>query len=88
MACHGVLEALDAKLGAKDAAETDVSISAVSGGIDIGIVGRAKNGVGGIVLSEGVERDSIAHLIAYRSANTILGGKVVLPRHPVFVGHC
>ena len=87
LACHGVLEALDAKLGAKDAAETDVSIASIVGGADIRIVSRTKDGVGGIVLSEGMEGNGIAELISHSTSHTVLRGKVVLPRHPVFIGH-
>ena len=70
LACHGVLEALDAKLGAKDAAETDVSITSIVGGVDIRIVSRTKDGVGGIVLSEGMEGNGIAELIGYSTSHT------------------
>jgi hypothetical protein len=87
LACHGVLEALDAKFGAKDTAETNVSIASIIGGVDIRIVSRTKDGVGGIVLSEGMEGNGIAELIGYSTSHTVLRGKVVLPGHPVFIGH-
>ena len=87
LTCHGVHESSNAYFTAEGITKTDVGIASIGGCVNIGIEGWSKYGIGGIILSKGVEGNGIAHLIANRSTHTILRGEVMLPRHPILVCH-
>ena len=73
-------------MGSQNVAEAHVGIAAIGGGVDIGAHGGAHLDAVGVIVAEGVERHSLAEVVANGTAKAILGGQGTLPGHPVLVG--